>query len=119
MAKNNSAKTKKLIDVVCQAAEAKQAIDLKVLDVRKTSNVVDYMIICSGESAPQLRGIEKEIDKKLRSNKIKGFRWQGLVRSGWLVLDLGSIVVHVMDQTARTYYDLEGLWGREAVVFHY
>lgn len=119
MVKSNSANTKKTIDIVCQAAEDKQAIDLKVLDVRKTSNIVDFLIICSGESGPQLRAIEKEIDKKLRSNKIKGFRWQGLVSSGWLVLDLGSVVVHVMDQAARTYYDLDGLWAKEAVVFHY
>ncbi|MBN2057930.1 MAG: ribosome silencing factor [Candidatus Saganbacteria bacterium] len=112
-------RTEKLIELICRAAEAKKALDLKVLDVRKTSNIVDYMIICSGDSSPQLRAIEKEIDKSLRSNKIKGFRWQGLVGSGWLVLDLGAVVVHIMGVKERAYYDLEDLWGKEAVVYHY
>lgn len=80
---------------------------------------MDYLIICGGESEPQLRAIEKEIDKRLRTNKIKGFRWEGLVRSGWLVLDLGGVVVHVMGTAEREYYNLEELWGKEAIIYHY
>ena len=89
------------------------------MDVRKTSNIVDYLVICSAESNPQLRAIEKEIGNRLRKNKIKGFRWQGLVRSGWLVLDLGPVVVHVMGTVEREYYNLEELWGKEAIIYHY
>lgn len=111
--------TKQLVELIGKAAQARQAIDLKVLDVRKTSKIVDYWIICSGESAPQLRAIEKEIDKQLRKNRIKSFRWQGVVKSGWLVLDLGDVVVHVMGQEERAYYNLEELWGKEAIVYHY
>ena len=85
----------------------------------KTSQVVDYLVICSSESQPQLRAVEKEIDSKLRENKIKGFRWQGPVSSGWTVLDLGNIVVHVMGEAERAYYRLEELWGKEAIVYHY
>ena len=105
--------------MIAKATEDKKALDLKILDVRKTSNIVDYLVICSGDSDPQLRAIEKEIDKRLRKNKIKGFRWQGLVRSGWLVLDLGSVVVHIMGAAEREYYNLEELWGKEAIVYHY
>jgi len=111
--------TKQLVELVSKAAEARQAIDLKVLDVSKTSKIVDFLIICSGESAPQLRAIEKEIDKQLRKNKIKSLRWQGVVKSGWLVLDLGAVAVHVMGKEERAYYNLEELWGKEAIVYHY
>ncbi|MFH1576800.1 MAG: ribosome silencing factor [Candidatus Margulisiibacteriota bacterium] len=117
--KNKKLNSQQIVELIGQAAEAIKALDLKVLDVRKTSNIVDYMIICSGESGPQLRAIEKEIDKILRNNKIKSFRWQGLVKSGWLVLDLGAIVVHIMGVEERAYYNLEELWGKEAVVYHY
>lgn len=92
---------------------------MKILDVAKTSNIIDYLVICSGDSGPQLRAIEKEIDKRLRKNKIKGFRWEGLVRSGWLILDLGSVVIHIMGVAEREYYNLEELWGKEAIVYHY
>ena len=76
-------------------------------------------MICSGDSAPQIRAIEKEIDNRLRRNKIKGFRWEGEVKSGWVVLDLGEIVVHIMGEAERAYYKLEELWGKEAIVYHY
>jgi len=89
------------------------------MDVRKSSPVVDYIVICSGESEPQLRAIEKGIDSELRKNEIKGFRWEGLPSSGWVVLDLGDVVVHVMTQAERKYYNLEELWRKEAIVYHY
>ena len=111
--------TKQMVDLIAEAAEDKKARDLKILDVRKTSNIVDYLIICSADSSPQLRAIEKEIDKRLRKNKIKGFRWEGLVRSGWMVLDLGSVVVHIMGIEEREYYNLEELWEKEAIIYHY
>ena len=111
--------TEKTIELIAQAAQDKKAQDLKILDVSKTSKVIDYLIICSGESDPQVRAIEKEIDKRLRKNKIKGFRWEGVVESGWMILDLGTIVTHVMRSAERDYYDLEGLWGKEAIVYHY
>ena len=113
------AKTEKMLEIIAEAAQAKKAGDLKILDVSKTSAVVDYLIICSGESEPQVRAIEKEIDKRLRSNKIKGFRWEGVPRSGWIILDLGAVVVHVMRTAEREYYDLEELWEKEAIIYHY
>ena len=108
-----------LIEIICEAAETKKALDIKALDVRKISAMVDFWIICSVESEPQLRALEKEIDARLRENNIKGFIWQGTVQSGWIVLDLGSIVVHLMGQKERAYYNLEELWGKEAIIYHY
>lgn len=77
------------------------------------------MLILSGESGPQLRAIEKAIDKTLRENEIKGFRWQGVAQSGWIILDLGSIVVHILGQEERDYYNLEELWEKDAIIYHY
>ncbi|MFH1386878.1 MAG: ribosome silencing factor [bacterium] len=105
--------------MVVSAAEAKLANEIKVLDVRKTSDVLDYLVICGGESQPQIRAIEHEIDRVLREKDIKGFKWEGVIGSGWVVLDLGSVVVHVMDNKSREHYRLEELWGKEAVVYHY
>lgn len=105
--------------VIARAAEAKQAVDLKILDVGRVSPVVDWLVICSGESTPQLRAIEKEIGAKLRQSGIKNFKWEGVPGSGWLVLDLGSIVVHVLGEIERAYYKLEELWGKQAIVYHY
>ncbi len=108
-----------MVAKIIKAAEEKQALNIKALDISKNTDLADYLIICSGESTPQLRAIENEIDKTLRSNKIRGFRWQGVPDSGWLVLDLGSIIVHIMGEAERDYYNLEELWGQGAVVYHY
>ena len=101
------------------AAESKQAIDPVVLDVSKASSVTDYLVICSGESGPQLRAIEREIDVRLAKNKFKTNKWEGVLGSGWVILDLGPIVVHVMGTAERDYYRLEDLWGKDAIVYHY
>jgi len=118
-AKKKKNDTQKTIELIAKAADAKSALDLKILDVRKTSNIVDYIIICSGESEPQIRAIEKEIDKKLRLDKIKGFRWQGVASSGWVVLDLGDVAIHIMKEEERDYYNLEELWEKDAIIYHY
>jgi len=81
--------------------------------------VVDCVIICSGDTTPHLVGMEREIDKILKSNRILGFRWQGIVASGWVLLDLGSIVVHILRSAEREYYNLEELWEKDAIVYHY
>ncbi len=108
-----------MIDVIVSAAESKKALDIQVLDISKSSSVVDALVICSAESAPQLRAIEREIDCKLREIGVNKLKWEGVTSAGWVVLDLGPIVVHVLGETERDYYRLEDLWGKEAIVYHY
>ncbi len=89
------------------------------MDVRKSSQIVDFIVIGSAESAPQARAIEKEIEAQLRLQGIKNVKWEGVISSGWMVLDLGAVVVHVLGTAEREYYRLEDLWGKEAIVYHY
>jgi len=109
----------KILEIIARAAEEKKANDIKILDISRVSSFTDFLLICSGESTQQIRAIEKEIDKQLRSNRIKGFRWEGFIQSGWLTLDLGNIVVHVMGEEERRYYNLEELWEKDAIIYHY
>ncbi|MBU0630796.1 MAG: ribosome silencing factor [Candidatus Margulisbacteria bacterium] len=115
----NRPSEEKTIELIARAAENKLALDIKVLDVRKTSNLLDYLVICGGESEPQLKAISGEIDDQLRKAGIKGYRWQGVSGSGWQILDLGSIVIHILGVAEREYYNLEELWGKEAIIYHY
>jgi len=103
-----------LLEEIAAAGEAKQALDIVILNVRKASRVIDYMVIMSVESRPQLKAVTKEIDRRIKEK----IRWEGEIESGWVILDLGEVVVHVMDPELRAYYDLENLWGTEAVVYH-
>lgn len=76
-------------------------------------------MVCGGEADPQLRAIEKEIATQLKKQGVKNCKWEGVLSSGWRVLDLGSIVAHVLREEERAYYQLEKLWGKQAVVYHY
>ncbi len=111
--------TETLLNTITEAAKNKKAHNLKTLDIRKTSSLVDFLIICTGQSPPQIEAIKKEVDTKLRAKKIKSYRWEGPASSGWIVLDLGAIVIHIMNETSRKFYKLEELWEKDAIIFHY
>ncbi len=105
---------KSALDLIVAAGEEKQAQDILILNIRAEGRVLDYMVVMTADSRPQIKAVITEIGKKLKEK----VRWQGEVESGWVILDLGSIVVHVMDPEQRAYYNLEDLWGTEAVVYH-
>lgn len=107
-----------LLDVVIKAAEDKKAFNPVILDVRRTGRIADFMVIVSGDSTPQLKAITREIEARLKKRSIKGIVWEGEPGSGWQIFDMGSILVHVMSEHERAYYDLEGLWGKDAIIYH-
>lgn len=100
-----------------KAAEEKLAREVIMIDLKKNSSLADYLIICSGASSPQLKAISAEIEKRLKQKGIKTRR-EGEVSSGWMVLDYGSVVVHIFGQAERERYKLEELWGQKSVVYH-
>jgi len=110
---------KKMLEMVVRAAESKKAENIVVLDVQKQRMICDYLVIASGGSAPQLKAIIREIEDKIKEAGMEGRSFEGNINSGWVILDLGTIVVHVMSEEERAYYNLEELWGRDAVIYHY
>jgi ribosome-associated protein len=94
-----------------EALEEIKARDITVLDVRKMTSLFDFMIIASAESTRQTRALVNNVQDKLRE---LGARVQGVEgeQSGeWVLIDLGEIIVHVMQPAVRAYYNLETLWG--------
>lgn len=110
--------TEKLIKIILDAAEDKKATNPLVLDVTRSGKFADYMIIVSGDSTPHLKAIVREIESKVKDLGIKGIIWEGTKESGWLLYDLGDILVHIMSEKERAFYNLEGLWGKDAIIFH-
>ena len=87
--------------------------DLVLLDMRSLTPIFDYFLIVTGNSRRQLHAISEEIDRTLeeklgdRRLGIEGYR-----ESRWIVLDYGSLVVHLFDEETRSYYALEQLWSQ-------
>ncbi len=85
--------------------------DIVLLDLRELTSVFDYFVIVTGTSRRQLHAISEEIDRVIEV-ELADYRL-GLegYESRWILLDYGSVVIHLFDQEARQYYDLENLWG--------
>ncbi len=86
--------------------------DIVVLDTRRQTSLFDYFVIATGTSRRQLHAISEEIDHKLEDDLgDKRLGIEGYDDSRWIVLDYGSIVIHIFDDEMRDYYRLEELWG--------
>jgi len=106
------------------APEEIAAICAEVADDRKASNIVrlktgdlmtavaDYLILCTGTSEPHLGAISERIQRELRNNfATRAIHVDGKPQSHWVILDYGTVMVHIMTEEVRSLYQLESLWG--------
>ena len=95
-----------------EAAADKKAEDPIVLDLRGLSTFTDYFVIVSGTSEPQIKAIASSIREKIRDTHNRSpFSDDSYPGSPWVVLDYGSVIVHIFHDKLRKLYDLESLWG--------
>ena len=93
-----------------QAASEKKAIDPVVLDLREIASFTDYFVIVSGANERQVQAISDEVYESLKKLGHASARVEGYKTAEWILLDYGDFVVHVFEQKARKFYDLERLW---------
>jgi ribosome-associated protein len=95
------------------AAAEKKALDPTVLDLRGISSFTDFFLMFTGANRRQVQAISDEIVEQLKRNGSPAARVEGYQNAEWILIDYGDFVVHVFDEKARRFYDLERLW-REA-----
>jgi ribosome-associated protein len=91
------------------AASEKKAINSVVLDLREIASFTDYFVITSGTNERQVQAISDEVVETLKKAGTSA-RVEGYKTAEWILLDYGDFVVHVFDEKARKFYDLERLW---------
>jgi ribosome-associated protein len=101
--------------VAVQAAQSKKASDLRVLDLRGVTSFADYFVICSGSNSRQIQAISDEVHQQLKKAGETPLNVEGYENAEWVLMDYGDFLVHVFNEKARAYYDLERLW-REATL---
>jgi ribosome-associated protein len=102
---------KKQVALVLAAAEAKKAEDVKVLQLPKESSAfTDYFIVCSGSNPRQVQAIADEVDERLSKEGFEPNHREGYDHGEWILLDYVDFVVHIFNENARKFYDLERLW---------
>ena len=97
--------------IAVRAAEAKQATDIKVLDLTGITAFADYFVICTGSNSKQVQAISDEVGFQLKHqarelpNSLEGYN-----QAEWILADYGDLLVHIFSPKSREYYDLERLW---------
>lgn len=94
-----------------QAALAKKAEGVLILDVRGLTTYADFFVIASGASDRQVEAIADSIDDELKRRGVRPLGVEGYGQGHWVLLDFGDIVCHVFYEEARGFYDIEGLWA--------
>ena len=102
---------RKIVDLVGD----KQATDILLMDTQDVCSFTDYFIICSGESTRQIQAIINNISDELKKEGILPLHEEGTPASGWILLDYGSVIVHVFSPLERDYYQLEKLWEKAPI----
>ena len=100
--------------VAVDALEDIKAQDIVVMDVRKMSSLFDYVIVASAESTRQTRALVGNLEEKIKALGGRVLGVEGESAGEWVLVDLGDVVVHVMQPAIRAYYNLEQLWGDDS-----
>lgn len=96
----------KILDIL----DDHKAEEMLFLSVSHLTILADYFIICSGRSTQQVRALSEAVDEKLGSQGIEPARIDGQDGARWIVMDYGSVIVHVFAEQEREFYRLERLW---------
>ena len=111
--KKRSDGTEVLVDSVVKGIFEKQGQHVLKVDLRKLENrITDYFVICHGKSGTQVDSISYSVEDRVRKETgEKPFHREGLENCFWVLIDYGSVIVHVFQEEYRNFYSLESLWA--------
>jgi len=110
-AKRSPRATKSTAKKIAGFAVEKKASDVRVMDLRRVTDVTSFFIVCTGETNPQVKAIVDNVLEKCRSAGLGIYHVEGYESLRWVLIDLVDVVVHVFQPEVRAYYQLERLWG--------
>ncbi len=102
---------KKLETIAVDALEDIKGRDIIVVNTTKLSQMFERIVLASGESNRQVRSLARHVADKVREAGGEVLSTEGEETGEWVLVDLGPVVVHIMQPTVRAHFDLEGLWG--------
>lgn len=103
--------TKALLKTVLDDLSNLKAIHVVPLDVHQLTSVTDYMVIASGNSSRHVGAIAEHLVETMNARNIKPLGIEADHNNEWVLVDLGEIVVHIMQPQTREFYQLEKLWS--------
>ena len=101
---------RKLQKIVVSALEDIKGKDIEIINTTKLTSMFDRLVIATGDSNRQVKALARNVHEKVREAGAEVLSEEGEETGEWVLVDLGDIVVHVMQPTVRQYYNLEELW---------
>ncbi len=103
--------TEQLKQLVIDSLEEMKGNDIVVLDVQGNTSVTDFMVIASGTSNRHVASMANNVVVNVKEQGVRPLGVEGQAGSEWVLVDLGDVVVHIMQPATRQFYDLERLWS--------
>ena len=100
-----------LLDLVKGTLLDSKGRDIHVLDVKKLTDITDFMVIASGTSSIHIRSMTDKLTEAMHKQNLRPVGIEGADPGDWVLIDCGDVVVHLMRPQTRDFYNLEKLWG--------
>ncbi len=107
---------KKLQNICQKSLEDNKAENILSLDIEGISSFADVIIIATANSNRHAKSLADKLVESIKADNKNILNVEGKVESGWILVDCGGVVVNIMKEDIREFYDLEGLWGENTLL---
>ena len=107
---------KKLQNICQKSLEDNKAENILSLDIEGISSFADVIMIATANSNRHTKSLADKLVESIKAGNKNVLNVEGKVESGWILVDCGGVVVNIMKEDIREFYDLEGLWGENTLL---
>lgn len=100
-----------MLKQIVKVLDDKKSMDICVLKIDRISTIADYFVICSGTSVTHTKAIADELEEKMSKSGLELLHKEGYDFGKWILMDYGSVIVHIFTKEERNFYDLERIWA--------
>lgn len=112
VSRKNPERSLQLALAAAEVALENGATNIVVMDMSAQTANFDYFVVATGTSQRQLRAISEDIDQRLEGElRDRRMNVDGFDNSHWIVMDYGTVLIHLFDETTRQFYSIEALWA--------
>lgn len=104
-----------ILKIAANAINGKKGKEITAIKVSDLTVLTEYFLICTANSSTQIRAIADEVEDKLENAGVKPHHIEGR-STGWLVLDYGSVIVHIFGRNEREFYGLDKMWNDAEII---
>lgn len=105
------ASSREAAEEMVKILDMRKAKDIKLLRVEEQTIIAEYFVICSGSSSTQIKSMAGELEYKMSMSGVPPYGMDGYGEGKWIVIDFGSVMVHIFGNESRDFYKLEKFWA--------